>query len=105
MGGGRWIAVLATAMVAATTTTQPTTCQSQAIQAGCVLYTTGLADTPYSLGERFYGKGWMGDRIAKINPGKLTATGVFLPRVQIVIPPGLDGLPVDVGRSAENSSY
>jgi len=99
---GRFILVLLAAAAATTTTTQPTACMppgttnSQA--ADCVVYETRAGDTPYTLAERFYGRAWMGYQIAEANRWSLTREGFFPPGTKILIPPDLNGRPVDVNR-------
>ncbi len=104
---GRFILMLAAATVGGATITQPSTCAPAKDASGkptLVEYTTGPADTPYVLAERFYGRGWQAYRIAEVNKAQLTQGGYFKPGVKIVIPPGLDGRPVDL-RSVKKYAY
>ena len=103
---GRVILMLAAATVVAATTTQPSTCAPAKDASGkptLVEYTTGPADTPYLLAEWFYGRGWLAYQIAEVNKAQLTQAGFFKPGVKIVIPPGLDGRPVDLSRTGKHA--
>jgi nucleoid-associated protein YgaU len=103
---GRFILMLAAATVAAGTATQPSTCapaQNASGKPGLVEYTTGPADSPYALAGRFYGRTWLAYQIAEINKAQLTQEGFFKPGVKIVIPPDLDGRPVDFGRMKKHA--
>jgi len=91
-------------ILAATTVTVPTQCPQQAARnprvspTGEVVYTTQVADTPWRLAERFYGKGYLEYKIRQRNPLLLTKEGGYMPGVEIVIPPDDRGMPIDVTR-------
>jgi len=91
-------------ILAATTVSVPTQCIQQPAQnprispTGEVVYTTGVADTPWALAERFYGKGYEEYKIRHRNPLFITKEGMYAPGVQIVIPPDDHGMPIDVTR-------
>jgi len=104
---GRFLLILATATLAAATTTQPNACvspvQNSADKANYVVYETGPADTPYALAERFYGRSYLGYQIAEANKDLLTGQGFFPKGAKILIPPGLNGRPVDVNRMKQHT--
>jgi len=99
MIAGRLILVMVAATTVTTVSTQPTACiPAGPAKAGWVSYTAQGGETPYSLAERFYGKMWMGYQIADANRLALTKEGYFPKGARLMIPPGLNGLPVDVTR-------
>lgn len=94
---------VAVGLLAAVTST-PTQCdkkltpaQEAAFRNACANYKTLPGDTPYSLAERFYGKGYMAYRIQEVNKQYLTKEGFFKPNSLILIPPD------DRGRSVDTS--
>jgi hypothetical protein len=99
---GRFILMLAAATVAAANTCLAPA-EKQPGKPLCVEYTTGPADTPYTLAEWFYGRTWLAYQIAEVNKDKLTKQGFFKPGVKILIPPDLDGLPVDLSRTKKHT--
>jgi len=93
---------LAIGVLAAAAAT-PTQCDKQVTPAqeakykrACVHYKTQAGDTPYSLADRFYGKGYMSRLIEAPNKQYLTAAGVFKPNSMIIIPPDDRGRSVDI---------
>jgi hypothetical protein len=80
-------------VLAAATITQPTQCLR--VPPGYVIYHTAVDDTPYMLAVRFYGDGYKEYKLRQANPQKLTSAGVFLPNVDILVPPDDDGRAVD----------
>jgi len=94
---------VAVGLLAAVTST-PTQCDNQltpaqeaVLKKACTTYKTQPGDTPYSLAERFYGKGYMSYRIQEANKQYLTKEGFFKPNTLILIPPD------DRGRSVDTS--
>lgn len=93
-------------VVLAASATVPTQCPldsaTQArLKASCITYTTVIGDTPYSLAEKFYGKGWQSYKISEPNKQFLDAKGFFKPGSKILIPPLDNGRPVDAARLDE----
>jgi len=96
---GRFSMYLSVAILAAAATT-PTQCQQPppGSPAGSVVYKAHEGETPYSIAKRLYGEGYLESRIREANPMKLNLRGVYSEGTMIVVPPDLNGRPVDLSR-------
>jgi len=68
------------------------------LPAGYVEYVARPGDTPWSVAERLYGRGYLEYRIREANAGALTPGGFYEAGTRLVIPPGLNGRPVEVDK-------
>jgi hypothetical protein len=95
----RYWALAVLAILGATTSTQPAQCIRPAptltAPAGSIIYRTGYCDTPFELAKRFYGRGFLEYKIRDANRLLLLPNGTFPHNIDIVIPPDLEGKPVD----------
>jgi hypothetical protein len=102
VNGSRFLAIVILAAAAGTASTTPGQCLQQPGQnprvaaTGDVVYKTQAGDTPYALAKRFYGHGYMEYKIRQRNPLALTQPGAYAPGIELVIPPGDNGVPVNV---------
>jgi len=95
----RFWAVAILAALAPTVSTQPAQCLRQPdaatkLPANYTVYRTERVTTPYELAERFYGHGYLAQRIIDANKTRLAANGTFPRGVDILVPPD------NTGRSA-----
>jgi hypothetical protein len=87
----RFWAVLILA-AATTVSTQPAQCLRQPgasanLPTGYAVYRTERVVTPYELADRFYGHGYLAQKIINANRMQLFADGTFPQGVDLVLPP------------------
>lgn len=68
--------------------------------AGYLVYEVQPGDTPYTVAERAYGRPWLAGWIDKANGDYAKASNYFKPGTNVLVPPDLNGRPVDPRRLA-----
>lgn len=88
----RFWAVLILAATTTTVSIQPAQCFRQPdasanLPTGYAVYRTERVVTPYELADRFYGHGYLAQKIINANRMQLSADGTFPQGVDLVLPP------------------
>ena len=92
----RFWAVAILAALAPTVSTQPAQCLRQPdpaanLPATYTVYRTERVVTPYELASRFYGHGYLAQKIIDANRTQLAADGTFPRGVDLLLPPDATG--------------
>lgn len=106
----RFWAVAILAALASTVSTQPTQCLRPSdpaanLPANYTVYRTERVVTPYELASRFYGHGYLAQKIVDANKTQLAADGTFPRGVDLLLPPDNAGRSVQERLLKKDNHY